>query len=61
MKPDLRPIPLADVLPPRPEFIYITMGRKQWDALLATAYEAGWVLLELDQQERPVRAFRRGK
>jgi hypothetical protein len=38
----------------------VTMSRGQWDSLLAAAYEAGWTLLELDEHEKPVRAFRKG-
>jgi hypothetical protein len=37
----------------------MTMSAGQWDRLLQAAYEAGWVLLELDAKERPVRAYRR--
>jgi hypothetical protein len=39
--------------------MYITMAEDQWDEMLATAYDAGWILLELDDQERPVAAYRR--
>ena len=54
---DLRPIPLAAVLPLRPGTLYMTMGEAQWDDTLATAYRAGWVLLEVDQHEHVVRAY----
>jgi hypothetical protein len=59
-RPALRRVPLAEVLPlgVRPE-VYLTMRRRQWDALLARGYEAGCILLELDAQERPVAAFHR--
>jgi hypothetical protein len=33
------------------------MSVGQWDSILAGAYWAGWVLLELDEDEKPVRAF----
>lgn len=56
---DLRPVSLAEVLPPRPGALYMTMGEAQWDDALAAAYRAGWVLLEVDQHERVVRAFQR--
>lgn len=60
---DLRPMPLADALravsDARPGTLVITMGQGQWDALLATAYSDGWILLELDERERPVRAYRK--
>lgn len=38
----------------------MTMGVGQWDSLLAAAYEQGWILLELDNNEVPVRAYRKG-
>jgi hypothetical protein len=50
---------LAQVIPARPGVIYVTMAPGQWDALLATAYTEGCVLLELDELERPVRAYQR--
>lgn len=53
----LRSVPLASVLPPRA--VVITMGRNQWDAMLEAAYLAGWVLLELDADERPVAAYQK--
>ena len=34
------------------------MAEGQWDAMLAAGYQAGVVLLELDDDERPVRAYR---
>lgn len=62
MKParDLRPVPLADVLPlGRPGQLVMTMVEGQWDGLLSAAYEEGFVLLELDENEKPVRAYRK--
>jgi hypothetical protein len=35
------------------------MSRGQWDSLLSDAYERGWILLELDENEKPVRAYRK--
>lgn len=58
-RPRLRSVPLPSVLPLRPGTAYITMSVGQWDATLATCYGAGFVLLELDDDERPVRAYRR--
>lgn len=62
MKParDLRPLPLDEVLPigTRPGLV-ITMSEGQWDAMLSAAYAAGWILLELDEHERPVKAYRK--
>jgi Mlc titration factor MtfA (ptsG expression regulator) len=38
---------------------YCTMSVGQWDAFLQAAYERGAVLIELDDAERPIRAYRR--
>ena len=55
---DLRRIPLEEVLPlGRRGQRVITMAEDQWDTLLSVAYRHGWVLLEVDELERPVRAF----
>lgn len=56
---DLRALPLDNVLPLRPGAVYITMADGQWDATLAAAYEAGWILLEVDGRDRPVRAYQK--
>lgn len=60
---DLRPFPLAEALRAlsgvQPGALVITMGEGQWDAMLSTAYAAGWILLELDERERPVQAYRK--
>ncbi len=61
MKRDLRLIPLADVMPLRPGTLSITMSENQWDEMLAYAYQEGWILLELDGNERPVRAYQKAK
>jgi hypothetical protein len=58
---DLTPLPLAEALKAmrgRSAFV-MTMAVGQWDAVLASAYELGWILLELDDAEQPVRAFRK--
>jgi hypothetical protein len=57
----LRKVPLADVLPFRPGYCHATMSIGQWDTILAGAYLAGWVLLELDDDEKPVAAYRRSE
>jgi hypothetical protein len=58
MRPsDLRAIPLAEAL--GAGLNYVTMSTGQWDNLLAAAYDAGWILLELDGNERPVRAYQK--
>lgn len=60
---DLRPIPLAEAM----DFAaagrasVVTMSEGQWDGLLSAAYERGWILLELDADERPKRAYRKAE
>jgi hypothetical protein len=58
---DLTPFPLDEAMSAlsgaKPALI-ITMGTEQWDPTLAAAYNAGWILLEIDR-ELPVRAYRR--
>ena len=60
---DLTPFPITDALNALsggvPGARIVTMGIGQWDALLANAYERGWILLELDDNEKPVRAYRK--
>jgi hypothetical protein len=62
MKRDLHPIPLEDAMAAalgQATTGVITMGVGQWDALLAAAYADGWILLELDDQEKPVGAYQK--
>lgn len=54
---DFRPLPLASVTFGAGEVI-VTMSIGQWDALLSAAYEAGCILLELDDEES-VRAYQK--
>jgi hypothetical protein len=37
----------------------ITMSPNQWDHALATAYEHGWILLEINTDESPVGAYQK--
>jgi hypothetical protein len=39
--------------------VTVTMSPGQWDKLLQAAYDAGHTLLELDDFENPVRAYRK--
>mgnify|MGYP000670750117 CR=1 FL=1 len=55
----LHSVPLASVWPLQSNTLSITMGRNQWDAMLEAAYRAGWVLLELDDDERPLAAYQK--
>ncbi len=56
-RPHLHPIPLAAVAF-QPGTLTFTMSIGQWDTLLAEAYKRGHTLLELDDSERPVAAYR---
>jgi hypothetical protein len=58
---DLHPIPLREVVPLRPGTRVMTMVPGEWNALLAAAYERGWTLVEVDDDDRPVRAYRRAE
>ncbi|MFO7555301.1 MAG: hypothetical protein R6W88_08870 [Desulfobacterales bacterium] len=61
-RPDLNEINLDEVMnnlfSGKP-CVLMTMSRGQWDGLLATAYESGHVLIELDRNETPVKAYQR--
>lgn len=37
----------------------ITMSVDQWDGLLSVAYDRGHILLELDDDEKPIKAYQR--
>lgn len=56
-RPTLHPIPLTNVTF-EPGSVTFTMSVGQWDALLAEAYRRGHTLLELDENERPIGAYR---
>jgi len=58
----LREVPLTTALQSlhtRPPTCFITMARGQWDAMLSAAYDAGWVLIEVDDNEQPQAAYQR--
>lgn len=57
-RPALRAIPLSEGWLKAGE-VTVTMSVGQWDLMLANAYEAGFILLELDDDERPVRAYQK--
>ena len=63
MTRDLRPYPLDEAIRALtgalPRARVMTMGIGQWDELLSAAYRCGWILLELDDDELPVRAYRK--
>lgn len=63
-RPPLRRVKLNWVLrqltkPGPAGFCAITMSTGQWDKVLEGAYQARWVLLELDGNEKPVAAYRK--
>ena len=62
---DLHPCPLDEALKAVsggiPRVRVMTMGTAQWDGLLSAAYAAGWILLEMNADEVPVRAYRKVK
>jgi hypothetical protein len=56
----LRQIPLAEGLRlAEPGRCTMTMSVGQWDTWLQVAYDQGFVLLELDDDEQPVAAYQR--
>jgi hypothetical protein len=57
-RPKLTELPLRDVWPPRPGLAYMTLSPGQWDATLQATYDLGYVLVEVDSRERPVKAYR---
>ena len=58
-RPPLREIQLSEALPLQRGELTVTMSKRQWDALLQAAYDTGAILLELDADEKPARAFQR--
>ena len=60
---DLTPYPLTKALAALDGadggVVIVTMSTGQWDRVLANFYEAHCLLLELDEVERPVRAYRK--
>ena len=39
--------------------VTVTMSQGQWDSLLQASYDQGFVLVELDRNETPVRAYQK--
>jgi hypothetical protein len=57
-RPHLHEIPLAEVrIGPKSRIVLMSTG--QWDPMLEALYAEGWVLMELDGNDLPVRAYRR--
>jgi len=61
-RPVLNKVPLDDMMNGliggKPS-ITVTMSPGQWDRLLQSAYDAGHNLIEVDDNEIPVRAYRK--
>ena len=57
-RPELRQISLSDGWLKAGE-VTVTMSVDQWDAVLANSYDAGFILLELDENENPVAAYQK--
>jgi hypothetical protein len=55
---NIRKVPLSSVVIGSGVCI-ITMSIGQWDETLRAAYDCGYVLLELDDNEQPVAAYKR--
>jgi hypothetical protein len=58
-RPNLKEVSLDSVWPPKPGTASMTMSAGQWDTVLLAAYDLGFVLFELDEDEKIVRAYRR--
>ena len=60
LRPKLAEVSLSSVWPPQAgrAVAYATMSVGQWDETLHAAYDLGYVLLELDDQENIVRAYK---
>lgn len=59
-RPELNEVPLSTTIfgTGKPS-VNITMSQGQWDGFLQAAYESGHYLIELDDNEIPVKAYRR--
>lgn len=58
-RPIMEQIPIGDAIPPKPGTVLLTVSVGQWSALHGEAYRRGHTLLELDENERPVAAYRK--
>src|SRR5262245_268539 len=56
---ELNTLPVDDVWPQKATNLYVTVSTGQpWDGLHRGAYDAGGIVLELNDNEEPVRAYR---
>jgi hypothetical protein len=58
-RPKLNEIPLSSAVPIRQGTISMTIDVGAWDKWIENAYNMGSVLIEMDQHERPIRAFQK--
>jgi hypothetical protein len=58
-RPRLERTDLDEVLKFKPGTMVVTMSLGQWDVTLHAAYDAGCTLLELDDDEQPIAAYRK--
>lgn len=56
-RPELHEIAISDAI--NRCIFTVTMSTGQWDGFLESAYNAGAALLELDENEMPVRAYQK--
>ena len=56
-RPELNEVPLNTVL--GKASVNLTMSIGQWDGFLQAAYDVGHNLIEVDEKEFPVRAYRK--
>ena len=60
-RPELNEVPVPDLLN-LPPIVIVTMAPGQWDTLLQSSYDSGFLLLEIEDfgdSERIARAFRK--
>lgn len=58
-RPVLHEVPLSTVWPPQKAEVYITIDVGAWDDLIENSYNTGFVLLEMDANETPIKAFKK--
>jgi len=56
-RPTLEEIPISNAI--NKGCFNVTMSIGQWDGFLQTAYDNGATLLEVDENEKPVKAYRK--
>jgi len=54
---NLRRVPLPNLTAPGQKIITMSVG--QWDDILMSAYNRGWILLELNDDEEAVAAYQK--